>query len=77
MFMGIILSAPCGPFQGYELEDKYVRIEFQVRGSPHIHALLWLKNAPKYDKNNPESIKKCTEFIDKLISVSSKPTEFF
>ncbi|CAF3286262.1 unnamed protein product [Rotaria sp. Silwood2] len=71
-----ILSAPSGPFQGYELEDKYVRIEFQARGSPHVHALIWLKNAPKYDKNKPESIKKCIEFIDKLISVSSKPTQF-
>ncbi|CAF4566580.1 unnamed protein product [Rotaria sp. Silwood2] len=71
-----ILSASCGPFRYYELEDKYVRIEFQIRGSPHIHALIWLKNAPKYDKNNPESIEKCIEFIDKLISVSSKPTEF-
>ncbi|CAF1665350.1 unnamed protein product [Adineta ricciae] len=35
-----ILSAPSGPFQGYELEDKYVRVEFQARGSPHIHALI-------------------------------------
>ncbi|CAF1473985.1 unnamed protein product [Adineta steineri] len=70
-----ILSAPCGPFQGYELVDKYVRTEFQARGSPHVHALLWLKNAPKYDKNNPESIERCVEFIDKLISVSSQPTE--
>ncbi|CAF1535507.1 unnamed protein product [Adineta ricciae] len=41
-----ILSAPCGPFQGYELVDKYVLTEFQVRGSPYIHALLWLKDAP-------------------------------
>ena len=71
-----ILSAPCGPFQGYELEDQYVRVEFQVRGSPHVHALLWLKDAPKYDKDNPESVERCREFIDKLISVSSKPTEF-
>ncbi|CAF3456573.1 unnamed protein product [Rotaria sp. Silwood1] len=38
-----ILSALYAPFQGYELEDKYVRVKFQVRGSPHIHALLWLK----------------------------------
>ncbi|CAF4101592.1 unnamed protein product, partial [Rotaria sordida] len=52
-----ILSASCGLFRYYELEDKYVRVEFQIRGSPHIHALIWLKNAPKYDKNNPESIK--------------------
>jgi hypothetical protein len=71
-----ILSAPYGPFQGYELEDKYVRVEFQVRGSPHIHALLWLKNASKYDKDKSELIERCTEFIDKLISVNSKPTEF-
>ena len=71
-----ILSAPCGPFEGYELEDKYVRVEFQARGSPHIHALLWLKNAPKYDKEKPESVEKCTELIDKLISVNAKPTEF-
>ncbi|CAF1444646.1 unnamed protein product, partial [Rotaria sordida] len=63
-----ILSAPCGPYQGYELVDKYVRTESQVRGSPHVHALLWLKNAPKYDENNPESIESCIEFIDKLIS---------
>ena len=71
-----ILSAPCGPFQGYELQDKCVRVEFQVRGSPHIHALLWLQNAPKYDKKKPESIERCTEFIDKLISVNAKPMEF-
>ena len=71
-----ILSAPSGPFQGYEPEDKYVRIEFQARGSPHVHALIWLKNAPKYDKNKPESIERCVEFIDKLISVSCKPTQF-
>ena len=71
-----ILSAPCGPFQGYELQDKYVRVEFQVRGSPHIHALLWLKNALKYDKEKPESIERCTEFIDKLISVNAKPSDF-
>ena len=57
-----ILSAPCGPFQGYELVDKYVRTEFQVCGSPHVHALLWVKNAPKYDKKNPESIERCVVY---------------
>ena len=71
-----MLSAPCGPFQGYELEDQYVRVEFQVRDSPRIHALLWLKNVPKYDKDKPKSIERCTEFIDKLISVNTKPTGF-
>ena len=23
-----------------------IRVEFQVRGSPHIHSLLWVENAP-------------------------------
>ncbi|CAF1096377.1 unnamed protein product [Rotaria magnacalcarata] len=71
-----ILFAPCGSFEGNELEDKYIRVEFQVRGSPHIHVLIWLKNAPKYDKNKPKSIEQCIAFLDKLISVNAKPTEF-
>ena len=53
-----ILSALYDPFQGCELEDKHVRVEFQVHDSPHIHALLQLKDAPKYDKDKPESIRK-------------------
>ncbi|CAF1941174.1 unnamed protein product [Rotaria magnacalcarata] len=71
-----ILLASCGPFEGNGLEDKYIRVEFQVRGSPHIHVLIWLKNAPKYDKNKPKSIEQCIAFLDKLISVNAKPTEF-
>ncbi|CAF5054955.1 unnamed protein product, partial [Rotaria magnacalcarata] len=67
---------PCGQFEGNGLEDKYIRVEFQFRGSPHIHVFIWLKNAPKYDKNNPKSIEQCIEFIDKLISVNAKSTEF-
>lgn len=72
-----ILSALCGLFEAYhELEDKYIRVEFQVRDSPRIHALFWLKNTGKYDKEKPETIQRCTEFINKFISVSSNPTEF-
>ncbi|CAM4956354.1 unnamed protein product [Rotaria socialis] len=71
-----ILLAPCGPFEGNGLKDKYIIVEFQFRGSPHIHLFIWLKNAPKYDKSNPKSIEQCIEFIDKLISVNAKPTEF-
>jgi len=24
-----------------------IRVEFQVRGSPHVHCLLWANNLPK------------------------------
>lgn len=45
--------------------DHYIRIEFQFRGSPHAHILLWLNDAPKYIANNKESIKQCETFVDK------------
>lgn len=28
------------------IEDHFYRIEFQQRGSPHVHMLLWIKDAP-------------------------------
>ena len=30
-----------------EIVDYFYRIEFQQRGWPHIHALFWVKDAPK------------------------------
>ena len=33
----------------YRLNVEYgIRIEFQSRGSPHAHCVLWIKDAPKY-----------------------------
>ena len=29
-----------------------IRVEFQVRGSPHIHFLIWVVNAPKLSSQN-------------------------
>ena len=31
-------------FDGYTVKDFFYRIEFQARGAPHIHALLWLED---------------------------------
>ena len=31
-----------------ELIDSGIRIEFQSRGSPHAHCVVWIKGAPKY-----------------------------
>ena len=35
---------------GY-ITDYVIKIEFQMRGSPHAHCLLWVKDAPKIDKD--------------------------
>ena len=48
---GILLWTPsqwCTPTRPYHrLCDK---IDFQIRGSPHAHCLLWVKDAPKLTK---------------------------
>lgn len=41
-----------GIFSPYDVTDYFSRIEFQARGSPHIHGLFWMKDAPIYDSGN-------------------------
>ena len=38
-----------------------LRIEFQMRGSPHLHALIWTSDCPKLMHDN---IQAYTEFVD-------------
>ena len=52
-------------FDNHLLEDYFVRVEFQHRGSPHLHVFLWLKDAPKYDATDPFY---CVPFIDQYIT---------
>lgn len=39
-------------FEADSIIDFFDRVEFQQRGSPHVHKMLWLKNAPKIDPDN-------------------------
>lgn len=55
-----------GVFENYYVEDSYERVEFQLRGSPHEHILLWLKNAPSYDIEKPNTMTDCINFIDQF-----------
>ena len=45
-----------------EVVDFMIRIEFQARGSPHAHTIVWIKDAPKFGTNRVEDV---VEFIDK------------
>ncbi|XP_078691416.1 uncharacterized protein LOC144921886 isoform X1 [Branchiostoma floridae x Branchiostoma belcheri] len=42
------------------LQDYLIRIEFQARGAPHAHSILWIKDAPKVDLDSDEVV---TNFI--------------
>ncbi|XP_044578906.1 uncharacterized protein LOC123261377 [Cotesia glomerata] len=58
-------------FREHNIIDFYYRIEFQQRGSPHIHCLLWLENAPNYDDEDENNLG-VIRFIDKFITCSNK-----
>ena len=45
----------------------FYRIEFQQRGSPHAHGVLWIKDAPHPEKNSPNDI---ATFVDKYVTCS-------
>jgi len=55
-----------------QLRDYMIRIEFQARGSPHAHTILWIKDAPKIDENSDEEI---VNFVNKHQTCAIPPEE--
>ena len=53
-------AAPLG-----KIADWFYRVEYQQRGSLHIHMLIWLEDAPVYGCNDDNDL---TTFIDKIIT---------
>ena len=53
-----------------EIVDYFYRIEFQQRGWPHIHALFWVKDAPKLGVAGSAEDKNVADFIDKYVTCS-------
>ena len=52
------------------ITDYVIKIEFQMKGSPHDHCILWVKDAPKIDKDPNDVV--CT-FIDKYVTTVIPP----
>ena len=48
-----------------DIHDHVIKIEFQERGTPHAHCLLWARNAPHIDVDSDEDVCK---YIDEHIS---------
>lgn len=65
-----LLLSKSGIFKEHPVLDFFTRIEFQHRGSPHMHGLFWLSGAPNFDEDDPNSFSDCCAFIDKYISCS-------
>ena len=52
------------------ITDYVTKIESKMRGSPHAHCLLWVKDAPKIDKDPDDVV---SAFVDKCITAVIPP----
>lgn len=65
-FLHDILLGPAKPLG--DIKDYFYRVEFQQRGSPHIHMVAWVKDSPDVaNKEQPEKTK-IAEFVDQHIT---------
>ena len=55
-----------------EIVDYGVHTEFQARGSPHAHCVIWVKDATKYGIDSDEDV---CEFIDQYITCAIPKSE--
>lgn len=71
VIISILQSPKYSPFgKDHILLHYFKKIEFQHRGSPHAHILIWLKNA-KFDGVFGADYDAVINLINKLISVSA------
>ena len=66
-FRTIVLNGPLGKTSYYA-----IRVEFQLRGSPHIHSFVWIQNAPTLTNDNIEEYKA---FIDGIVKADLPDVE--
>ena len=68
-FKVIVVDGPFGKTQYYAN-----RVQFRVRGSPHIHSFIWILNGPKLTKFNEDEY---TKWFDSIVrSDLNKPILF-
>jgi DNA replication protein DnaC len=68
VFINVFLQSKMDPLG--KVCDLFYRVEFQQRGSPHIHGLLWIEDAPIYGVDTNDKIE---EFVDRHITCVRNP----
>ena len=64
-FKKILMNGQLG-----KLKCHAIRVEFQVRGSPHVHAFLWMENPIVLTE---ETMQQYTQFVESTVNVSLSP----
>lgn len=65
LFQRDVINSPLEPIG--KIIDFFQRVEFQQRGSPHMHCLFWVENAPRIDVHGKQAV---ADFIDKYVTCS-------
>ena len=65
-FLDTVVKSSCQPIG--RVKDYFYRVEFQQRGSPHIHMLVWIENAPTLETN---SERKIVQFVDTYLTCNA------
>ena len=68
IFLHKVLLSEVGPIG--EIVDYFYRVEFQQRGSPHVHMLVWIANAPNMATHCEQDI---TQFVDTYVTTKKNP----
>ncbi|XP_062609123.1 uncharacterized protein LOC134270887 [Saccostrea cucullata] len=63
VFLHDVIMSPSEPIG--KVIDYFQRVEFQQRGSPHMHCLFWIEGAPKLDEDGEDAV---CEFIDRYVT---------
>ncbi|KAK9539502.1 hypothetical protein VZT92_004604 [Zoarces viviparus] len=58
-----LLLSPAQPLG--KVVDYFYRVEFQHRGSPHIHSLIWVEGAPVFEKDDDQTV---SDYVSKCIT---------
>ncbi|XP_065109326.2 uncharacterized protein [Paramisgurnus dabryanus] len=77
-FLKHVIMSPAEPIG--KIKDYFYRVEFQQRGSPHVHCLFWVENAPKLNDDDEANDPVVVDFVDTYITCETPPeqeTELF
>ncbi|CAJ1069182.1 uncharacterized protein LOC115579693 [Xyrichtys novacula] len=75
LFRDLILS-PAQPIG--KVVDYFYRLEFQHRGSPHIHGMVWVAGAPVFEECSDEEVCKfVARFIKAELPDENKDPELY
>ena len=65
-FLKDVLTSELAPVG--KVKDWFYRVEYQRRGSPHIHMLIWLRGASVFGVDKDEDV---VAYIDSIIPVGN------